>query len=260
MSDSGDDRRLHISFDDVPDEPAPPAPPADAEDSVEVVLRPRPAPGAGATPASPAPPSTSLQPPAAAPPPPPAGLPLAPPAAPGGMAAPPAGTMLAPEQASFEADGERFEYASWLSRVGAALIDWLVLFAGTLVMLIVLGALLSSGIGAGSAFGAFILVWLAITLVQMAYAPTFMARGAPHNGQTLGKQLVGLRVRRTDGRPMWFWFGVLRNVVVAGLLFGMLGSFLFGIPLLLDLLWPLWDSKRRCLHDIVVSTVVTREP
>lgn len=232
MTDTGGRGRLHISFDDVPADP-PPRPPTEARaDDVEVSLRPR----------------TVVR----------------TPDQPSAVAGPVETATVAPSVTGGPSPTETplfdgFEYASWISRVGAALIDWLVLFAGTLLLMMLFSIVLSSGLGAGSALVALMIGWLLVSLVQMAYAPTLMAREMPYNGQTLGKQLLGLRVRRTDGRPMWFWFGVLRNVVVFALLFGFLGSLLFGIPLLLDVLWPLWDSKRRCLHDIIVSTVVTRE-
>lgn len=233
MSDTGGRGRLRISFDDVPDEVPREVPVHEGADDLEVSLRPR---AVVRAPYQARSPTTADHPVPTPPPPGPA----------------------ASDDDALRFDG--FEYATWVSRVGAALIDWLVLFAGTLLLMMLFTLVLSSGLSAGGVLGMLMLVWLLISLVQMAYAPTFMAREMPYNGQTLGKQLLGLRVRRTDGRQMWFWFGVLRNVVVFGLLFGFLGSLLFGIPLLLDVLWPLWDSKRRCLHDIIVSTVVTREP
>lgn len=224
-----DDGRLKISFDDVPDDP-----PREAagDDDIEVALRPR-----GSAPRS----QPSLRPGAVA-------------------VAAGIGEVPAPAAPAFDVAGERQEFASWSIRVGAALIDGLIVTAGALVLLIILTTL---GTAIGSSVGGAIVFFFALLFVwplaQMAYAPTLMARAMPFNGQTVGKQMLGLRVRRVDGQAVSFWFGVLRNVVVAGLLFGWLGSFLFWIPLILDLLWPLWDDENRCLHDIIVKTVVTRE-
>lgn len=146
--------------------------------------------------------------------------------------------------------------ASWGSRVGAALLDWLILFipVALLIVLVVVIALNSTGGG----FVTGILFGLAYLVVLLFYAPVLMGREGEHNGQTLGKQIVGIRVIRDAGQPVDIGFAFLREFVVKGLLFGFVGSFLFSIPTLLDYLWPLWDDQNRCLHDMVVSTHVVR--
>jgi uncharacterized RDD family membrane protein YckC len=85
-----------------------------------------------------------------------------------------------------------------------------------------------------------------------------MGREGERNGQTFGKQIVGIRVVKEDGTPVTVGLGVLREFVVRGLLFGVVGSFFFGLPGLLDVLWPLWDDKNQALHDKIVSTYVTK--
>ena len=85
-----------------------------------------------------------------------------------------------------------------------------------------------------------------------------MAREGEHNGQTLGKQIVGIRVVRDSGEQVDCRLAFIREFVVKGLLFGFVGGFFFSIPTLLDYLWPLWDDENRCLHDMVVSTHVVR--
>jgi uncharacterized RDD family membrane protein YckC len=57
---------------------------------------------------------------------------------------------------------------------------------------------------------------------------------------------------------MTYGWALLREFVVRVLLFGVLGSFFFSIPWLLDYLWPIWDESNRALHDMVVSTHVVR--
>ena len=91
------------------------------------------------------------------------------------------------------------------------------------------------------------------------YYPVFMSRPAERNGQSVGKQIVGIRVIRDRGEPMDYGWALLRQFVVIGLLFGVLGSLFFYLPLLLDYLWPLWDEENRCLHDFVVNTRVVRD-
>jgi uncharacterized RDD family membrane protein YckC len=57
---------------------------------------------------------------------------------------------------------------------------------------------------------------------------------------------------------MTYGWALLREFVVRALLFGVLGTFFFSIPILLDYLWPLWDESNRALHDMIVSTHVVR--
>ena len=85
-----------------------------------------------------------------------------------------------------------------------------------------------------------------------------MRRGGRRNGQTLGKQLLGIRVVREDGRPMSYGTSAVREWLAKTLLFTVVATFTFLIPLLLDYLWPLWDERNRSLHDMMVSTLVVR--
>jgi uncharacterized RDD family membrane protein YckC len=99
------------------------------------------------------------------------------------------------------------------------------------------------------------LVGIGIVVAFFYYPLTMMREGAP-NGQTLGKQILGIRVVRDDGQPVGFGFALLREFVIKYLLFAVGGSILFGIPWLLDVLWPLWDSQNRALHDMIVKSHV----
>ena len=182
-------------------------------------------------------------------------IPTAPPYEPiqGGPETPPSGwqqPIAAPQ------GWEGRPLASWGSRVGAALLDWLILFipVALLIVLVVVVALNSTGGGIVTG----ILSGLVYLLAVLFYAPILMGREGEHNGQTLGKQIVGIRVIRDTGQPVDFGFAFIREFVVKGLLFGFVGSFFFSIPTLLDYLWPLWDDENRCLHDMVVSTHVLR--
>ena len=93
----------------------------------------------------------------------------------------------------------------------------------------------------------------------VGYGGFFMAREGEHNGQTPGKQIVGIRVIRDNGsavRPRPRHPARVRGQdprCSAGS-----AGFFFSIPTLLDVLWPLWDDQDRALHDMVVSTHVVR--
>ena len=123
-----------------------------------------------------------------------------------------------------------------------------------LVLLIVAAAAASdiAGIVVG------IILGVGAFVVWLFYAPVLLAREGERNGQTYGKQAVGIRVVRDSGQPFEMGAGFLREFVVKGLLFGTVGGFFLYIPTLVDWLWPLWDDQNRTLHDMVVSTHVVR--
>ena len=147
--------------------------------------------------------------------------------------------------------------ASWGSRVGAQLLDALILVIPSAILIaLVLGVFLA-GSDVGGVIAA-IIAFLLYIVVALFYAPVLMAREGPRNGQTWGKQILGITVIRDNGEQIELGFGFLREFVVKNLLFGVIGGFFAGIPTLVDYLWPLWDDENRCLHDMVVSTHVIR--
>ena len=148
------------------------------------------------------------------------------------------------------------QLASWGSRVGATLLDWLILLIPvTLLIVLVVVVALSSDVGG---IVTAILSSLLYLVAVLFYAPLLMGRQGAHNGQTWGKQIVGIRVVRDSGQPVDIGFAFVREFVVKGLLFGFVGSFFFSIPTLIDYLWPLWDDQNRALHDMVVTTHVVK--
>ena len=148
--------------------------------------------------------------------------------------------------------------ASWGSRVGATLLDALLL---TLVGLVLLApGIVLSIVNNGGAIGPIlivlgVLVWIVLGLL---YAAFFMQRDGPRNGQTLGKQALSIRAVRMDGQPFSWGASLLRELAIKQLLFGFIGGFFLSIPTILDYLWPLWDDENRALHDMVASTRVVR--
>jgi uncharacterized RDD family membrane protein YckC len=91
----------------------------------------------------------------------------------------------------------------------------------------------------------------------LVYAPLFMSRPGRRNGQTIGKQLTGIRVVRSDGEAMSYSSSVLREWVARTVVIETVGAALSGgIVILLNYVQPLWDERRRALHDMVASTLV----
>jgi uncharacterized RDD family membrane protein YckC len=147
------------------------------------------------------------------------------------------------------------ELATWAARFGAWVLDVLIIYVAPAIPVIGLGA----GIGSASdTAGAviFIVGGLLWFLLWLLYPALTMARKDAHNGQTWGKQLVGVRVTRDNGEPMDVGWGMLREVVIKRIVFWGFGSSFAGIPALLDGLWPLWDDENRALHDMIASTHV----
>ena len=87
------------------------------------------------------------------------------------------------------------------------------------------------------------LIWLAIV--------------APRS-QTPAKQLLDMYILKGDGTPASATRVWVREIVIEGLVFGLLASFLFGVGTILDALWILWDKDRQTLHDKMADTVVVR--
>jgi uncharacterized RDD family membrane protein YckC len=180
---------------------------------------------------------------------------------PGYVTTPPPGAGGPPVSAAQGAVAGRHVLAGWWSRVGAALIDGVIVGLGSLVLLIAITAPFSIGffanddVGVVSIFVGLLFATLCVTIVAFLYAPAMMART---NGQTLGRMVVNIRVVRAKGQPMTFGWAMLREVAVKALLFGVVSSLTFGLASLLDVLWPLWDEENRALHDFIVDTRVIK--
>jgi uncharacterized RDD family membrane protein YckC len=156
----------------------------------------------------------------------------------------------------------RYALAGWWSRVGAAVIDGIIVGIGAVLILALFGSVFSVGFFASDEAGivslivGLLLSFLAIAIVALLYAPLMMART---NGKTLGRMAMGIRVVRAKGQPMTFGWAMLREVAVKALLFGFLSSLTFGLASLADVLWPLWDEENRALHDFIVDTRTVKD-
>jgi uncharacterized RDD family membrane protein YckC len=208
-------------------------------------------------PQSPAPPPYS--PPA---PPPGPESPGAPPVPGYGGPVPPGGWQQPPAAPSH--GGTRAPLASWGSRLGAYLIDGLIVSVPALILVLVL---LGGAIGAGGddddvalagAILGIIGVFLVFLVVTLLYAPLLMIRSGEHNGQTWGKQLIGIRAVQDNGQPWTFWPAVVREVLLKNLAVGVASFVIPLLPWFLNFFWPLWDDQNRALHDMAASSHVVK--
>ncbi|QCR18199.1 RDD family protein [Agrococcus sp. SGAir0287] len=193
-----------------------------------------------------------------------------PPAAPLGW-----GQPASPEDRIRTPDG--VELASWGRRLAAYVVDAIVLG----VAFAVLGGVL----GLWSAFTdlaesidptatdltpqveAFVAqhsgALLAFSLLQILISGAYHVVLVATRGRTIGKRMLGIRVRlrEREGLPMW------RAALSRWLVHYGLPTLLSGVPGLaflgaafpiVDGLWPLWDPRRQAIHDKLAKTAVVR--
>ena len=139
----------------------------------------------------------------------------------------------------------QLELAGWWKRVGASLLDFLVLVP---LLLVVSVALVHAPP---------ITAILVGFVIEFAYLSLMWTK---RNGQTIGAKALGIRVVAADGSPMTPEMAYRRAAVYQ--LFSVGSSMtwvlrpLGSVALLLNVLWPLWDSQKQTLHDKAAGTIV----
>ncbi|HKC89735.1 MAG TPA: RDD family protein [Candidatus Limnocylindria bacterium] len=126
-------------------------------------------------------------------------------------------------------------YASWGRRVWASTLDAIFNFLLLIPVAILVGLVRSDFTN----YSGLLLSLLYFTLGH---------GGA--SGQTWGKKLAGIRVVHESGAPLGYVRALIRWAVAIGL------TILLIIPNLIDVLWPLWDSKKQALRDKAVGSIV----
>jgi uncharacterized RDD family membrane protein YckC len=156
----------------------------------------------------------------------------------------------------------RLRPSGWWRRVGASLIDALIIavLAGVLLWALIegLSASLDDDVSWGVGVIFAVLVCTACAFVAAVGYAVWMS--AHTNGRTLGRMAWGIRVARADGAPLGLGRAFLREAVLKwGLFYGLGGLLTLGILPLVDVLWPLWDEQNRALHDLLARTRVVRD-
>ena len=158
--------------------------------------------------------------------------------------------------AGYDGYGTAPVLAGWWQRVGASLLDTLVLVIPMLIILLILYSGDMGQLSDGNSFqagftGRRLAGGLLTGLLQLAYSGILNGRG-----QTVGKMALGIKVVNADtGAPIGMGKGFLRHTAqfVAGLV--PCPGALF---LLLDVLWPLWDDRNQALHDKIAGSIVVK--
>jgi uncharacterized RDD family membrane protein YckC len=157
--------------------------------------------------------------------------------------------------------------ASWASRAKALTLDWgLLIVPGVVLFLLLVVPELGNTPPDGEAdlalLGVLLLFLVAMLLVGIVWAllvVLMMIRKGERNGQTWGKQIVGIRAVRDNGEPWKFGSAALREVLLKLITALVLPSLVIPIiPGLVNFLWPLWDEENRALHDRAISSHVVR--
>jgi uncharacterized RDD family membrane protein YckC len=174
--------------------------------------------------------------------------------------------------------GDAFVLAGHGRRIGAAVLDGVL---GTFII----GACGVAGFGVGllgaggsDADGWEALGWILVGTIlgAMAGVAAWLAltiwlvrRPGARNGQTLGKQMIGIRVVRADRREIGVGWALLRELLAKWVLVGMTSSLIstmmgfFDVGLIGALaavaIWygpAFFDEQRRALHDRICDTRV----
>lgn len=126
------------------------------------------------------------------------------------------------------------EYATFISRFLAVLIDGLIFMVLNLVIMKVFGRFYASF---GNLFS-----FLLISIYSIYFLVNF--------GATLGKQAMGIRVQdKETGQNISYTTAVLREVV---------GKLVSSMVLAIGYIWMLFDANKQCWHDKIANTVVIK--
>lgn len=186
-----------------------------------------------------------------------------PPAAPWGQAPPPQQPWAPPSQPGWGAQPPGYppqgafgggfpggpgpqggQLATWGTRAKAYLLDALIFVVPTLVLSVLarFSVVFATLSGLWDLVAIALGVWLAVQVGTVGASP--------------GMRVVGLRcISARTGQPPGGGTGFLRS------LYHTLLSLACGIPAIIDLLFPLWDTRRQTLADKMAGTyVVTADP
>ncbi len=155
------------------------------------------------------------------------------------------------------------QLAEWWKRLLAIIIDGLLIgIPLVIVFFVVIGISFTSSLetdpitgetttSGGLFTGSTLLFQLVAVIVTVAY---YGLLNGSDRGQTVGKMALGIRVRDANGGgPIGVGRGAARALVSS--LPGQL-PFVGIIWVLINGLWPLWDPRRKALHDKAVNSVV----
>lgn len=139
-----------------------------------------------------------------------------------------------------------YDYAVWIKRVGAYLIDGLLVFVGY-IPAVIGGAI--SGSDGGNAIGLLLTLIGVVAAIAIFVWNTCLRAG--RTGYSIGKGVLGIKlIGEQSGQPIGAGMAFVRYLC----------HIIDGLPCYLGYLWPLWDSKRQTFADKIMKTVVINQP
>lgn len=137
-------------------------------------------------------------------------------------------------------------FAHWGKRVGATVIDSLILLAAYIPALI--GAGLASDPGTAGMGTVLTLIGLVLYIGVFVWN-VCIKQGS--TGYTVGKGVMGIKlVKAETGLPIGGGMSFVRQIA----------HILDGLPCYLGFLWPLWDANRQTFADKIIGTYVIDQP
>jgi uncharacterized RDD family membrane protein YckC len=138
------------------------------------------------------------------------------------------------------------EYGGFWRRLGAYIIDALIVAVATGIVEAIIAAIIRS---AGNDFTGFGwrggLIGLVLGLIYFGYLWS-------RNGQTIGYMALGVRLVREDGQPVSFVLAALRYLLIY------LSFAICLIPAIISAFMIGLGSRKQAIHDIIVGTLVVR--
>ncbi|XVQ88917.1 RDD family protein [Microbispora siamensis] len=149
------------------------------------------------------------------------------------------------------------ELAHWGLRVGAYLIDAVIVGVPSGILYAIGGSMTASSIevdpttgemtsSGGGGIGMIIYLLGFVVAIGLGL---WLKYKEGTTGQTVGKKVVGIKtVKEQTGEYIGFGMAFVRYLC----------HIIDGLPCYIGFLWPLWDAKRQTFADKIVGTVVVR--
>ena len=144
------------------------------------------------------------------------------------------------------------DYASFLSRFFALLIDWVAMGVLAAIVTFIANFCLVATLGTSSDLVAIIagltafLLFIILAVFQFVYFGYFWSK----DGESIGMKLLNMKVvRQNEGDTLSFWRAGFRGTIgywISGLIFG------------LGFLWAAFDQNKEAWHDKLFDTWVLK--
>jgi uncharacterized RDD family membrane protein YckC len=136
--------------------------------------------------------------------------------------------------------------ADWRSRCSAFLLDYILTLLAPALTLVLAVYFKRRWMSPTTATVIKVIGYFATAVViYFNYVYFYLRRG-----QSFGKRFIGVRVVKTDGRPIDYQTALLRHIIGYPL-----SILFFG----LGIVWMLWDGRRQGWHDKLARTVVVKD-